>query len=139
MQSMATKNPNLMRLFYYFFAFDHPGNRMQPDATVDELATEKEYEGFFYKSVNALPLRIKLKGKYRLDKNELMYLFCNLCENLDVLDNGCKNGDNLDICETGYLKTPEGSSKSKGSKESSPKSKKSSSKGGGSKTRKRFL
>jgi hypothetical protein len=139
MQSMATKNPNLMRLFYYFFALDHPGNRMQPDATVDELATEKEYEGFFYKSVNALPLRIKLKGKYRLDKNELMYLFCNLCENLDVLDNGCKNGDNLDICETGYLKTPDGSSKSKGSKESSPKSKKSSSKGGGGKTRKRIF
>ena len=140
MQSMATKNPNLMRLFYYFFALDHPGNRMQPDATVDELvktnsqAKTKEYEGFFYKSKTALPLRIKLNGKYRLDKNELMYLFCNLCENLDVLDNGCKNGDSLDICETGYLKTPEGSSKSKGSK----KSKESSSKGG-SKTRKRFL
>ena len=139
MQSMATKNPNLMRLFYYFFALDHPGNRMQPDATVDELlktnsqAKTKEYEGFFYKSKTALPLRIKLNGKYRLDKNELMYLFCNLCENLDVLDNGCKNGDSLDICETGYLKTPEGSSKSKKS------SSKGSSKGGGSKTRKRFL
>jgi hypothetical protein len=133
MQSMATKNPNLMRLFYYFFALDHPGNRMQPDATVDELAKTKEaiYEGFFYKSKTALPLRIKLNGKYRLDKNELLYLFCNLCENLDVLDNGCKNGDSLDICETGYLKTPEGSSKSK-------ESKKSSSKGGGSKTRKRL-
>ena len=153
MQSMATKNPNLMRLFYYFFALDHPGNRMQPDATVDELGTEKEYDGFFYKSKTALPLRIKLNGKYRLDKNELMYLFCNLCENLDVLDNGCKNGDNLDICETGYLKTPDGSSKSKGSspkskksssksKEGSPKSKKSkesSSKGGGSKTRKLII
>jgi hypothetical protein len=92
------------------------------------------YEGFFYKSKTALPLRIKLNGKYRLDKNELMYLFCNLCENLDVLDNGCKNGESLDICETGYFKTPESSPRSKGS---SPKSKKSSSKGGG--TRKRSL
>jgi len=139
MQSMATKNPNLMRLFYYFFALDHPGNRMQPDATVDELVNSqtktKEYDGFFYKSATALPLRMKLKGEYRLDKQELLYLFCNLCENLDVLDNGCKNGDSLDICETGYFKTPEGSSKSKGSKGSS----KGSSKGGGSKTRKRFL
>lgn len=153
MQSMATKNPNLMRLFYYFFALDHPGNRMQPDATVDELLNlqtkEAIYDGFFYKSKTALPLRIKLKGKYRLDKNELMYLFCNLCENLDVLDNGCKNGDSLDICETGFLKTPESSPRSKGSKESSPKSKKSkessskrSSKGtsfGGSKTRKQKI
>jgi hypothetical protein len=142
MQSMATKNPNLMRLFYYFFALDHPGNRMQPDATVDELlnlqAKEAIYDGFFYKSKTALPLRMKLNGKYRLDKNELMYLFCNLCENLDVLDNGCKNGDNLDICETGYFKTPDGSSKSKESSPKSKKSKESSSKGG-SKTRKRFL
>ena len=138
MQSMATKNPNLMRLFYYFFALDHPGNRMQPDATVDELATEKDYDGFFYKSKTALPLRMKLNGKYRLDKNELMYLFCNLCENLDVLDNGCKNGDNLDICETGYFKTPDGSSKSKESSPKSKKSKESSSKGG-SKTRKQKI
>jgi hypothetical protein len=151
MQSMATKNPNLMRLFYYFFALDHPGNRMQPDATVDELLnlqanSQANYDGFFYKSKTALPLRMKLNGKYRLDKNELMYLFCNLCENLDVLDNGCKNGDNLDICETGFFKTPESSPRSKEgsprskegsprSKEGSPKSKKSSSKGGG--TRKR--
>lgn len=142
MQSMATKNPNLMRLFYYFFALDHPGNRMQPDATVDELATlqtkEAIYDGFFYKSSTALRLRIKLNGKYRLDKNELMYLFCNLCENLDVLDNGCKNGDNLDICETGYFKTPDGSSKSKESSPKSKKSKESSSKGG-SKTRKLII
>jgi len=60
-----------------------------------------------------------------------------------VLDNGCKNGDNLDICETGFLKTPDESPRSKDgsskSKKSSPKSKESSSKGGGSKTRKRFL
>lgn len=143
MQSMATKNPNLMRLFYYFFALDHPGNRMQPDATVDELGTlqtkEAIYDGFFYKSSTALRLRIKLNGKYRLDKNELIYLFCNLCENLDVLDNGCKNGDNLDICETGYLKTPDGSSKSKESSPKSKKSKEGSSKGGGSKTRKQKI
>ena len=148
MQSVETKNPNLMRLFYYLFTVDHAGNRMKRDVKVEDLLnanTTSEYDGVFYKSATALPLRIKMNGKYIVDKQDLMYLFCNLCENLDVMDYGCKNGDSLDICETGYLETPKGSPRSsKGSPRSNKKS--SSSKGssgswslpgGGRNTRKR--
>jgi hypothetical protein len=135
MQSVETKNPNLMRLFYYLFTVDHAGNRMKRDVKVEELLnanTTSEYDGVFYKSATALPLRIKMNGKYIVDKQDLMYLFCNLCENLDVMDYGCKNGDSLDICETGYLETPKGSPRSsKGSPRSNKKS--SSSKGSSSK------
>jgi hypothetical protein len=161
MQSVETKNPNLMRLFYYLFTLDHPGNRMQPNATVDDLLNAKSetnlqaiYEGVFYKSASALPLRIKMNGKYVMDKQDLMYLFCNLCENLDVMDYGCKNGDSLDICETGYYDTPKGSPRSSkgspGSSKGSPRSSKGSpgsikktssgswSLPGGSKTRKQW-
>ena len=149
MQSVETKNPNLMRLFYYLFTVDHAGNRMKRDVKVEELLnanTTSEYDGVFYKSATALPLRIKMNGKYIVDKQDLMYLFCNLCENLDVMDYGCKNGDSLDICETGYLETPKGSPRSsKGSPRSNKKGSSSSKgssgswslPGGGRNTRKR--
>ena len=126
-----TQDPELLQTFHDLFMIDHAGNRMKSDA--EDLKTQTEFDGIFYKSIEALPRRIQTRGYYEVDKRQLMRLFCNLCDRLDVLDNGCKNGNTLDICESGFYATPK-SSKSPTSK--SPASKSPASKRGGG-TRKR--
>ena len=108
-----TQDPELLQTFHDLFMIDHAGNRMKSDA--EDLKTQTEFDGIFYKSIEALPRRIQTHGYYEVDKRQLMRLFCNLCDRLDVLDNGCKNGNTLDICETGFYATPK-SSKSPTSK-----------------------
>ena len=125
-----TRDLELLQTFHDLFMIDHAGNRMKSDADPHDLKTQTEFDGFFYKSIEALPRRIKTHGYYEVDKRQLMRLFCNLCDRLDVLDNGCKNGDKMDICETGFYATPK-SSKSPTSK--SPTSKR----GGGTRKRHR--
>lgn len=125
-----TRDPELLQTFHDLFMIDHAGNRMKSDADPQDLKTQTEFDGYFYKSIEALPRRIQTRGYYEVDKRQLMRLFCNLCDRLDVLDNGCKNGDKMDICETGFYATPK-SSKSPTSK--SPTSKR----GGGTRKRRR--
>jgi hypothetical protein len=121
-----TRDPELLQTFHDLFMIDHAGNRMKSDADPHDLSNQTEFDGYFYKSMEALPRRIQTYGYYEVDKRQLMRLFCNLCDRLDVLDNGCKNGDKMDICETGFYATPKSSK--------SPLSRSSKSSGG---TRKR--
>lgn len=123
-----TRDPELLQTFHDLFMIDHAGNRMKSDADPQDLKTQTEFDGYFYKSIEALPRRIQTRGYYEVDKRQLMRLFCNLCDRLDVLDNGCKNGNTLDICESGFYATPKSSK--------SPTSKSPTSKRGGG-TRKR--
>jgi hypothetical protein len=125
-----TQDHELLQTFHDLFMIDHAGNRMKSDADPNDLGTQTEFDGYFYKSIEALPRRIQTRGYYEVDKRQLMRLFCNLCDRLDVLDNGCKNGDKMDICESGFYATPK-SSKSPTSK--SPSSKR----GGGTRKRRR--
>lgn len=104
-----TRDPELLQTFHDLFMIDHAGNRMKSDADPNDLVTQTEFDGYFYKSMEALPRRIQTRGYYEVDKRQLMRLFCNLCDRLDVLDNGCKNGDKMDICESGFYATPKSS------------------------------
>ena len=90
---VAKNDGELMRIFMELFALDHAGNKLKPGK--DHL------EGIYYEK--------KSKKTYEIDKSELLFLLGSLCDNLDVLDNGCKNGEELILCETGYDETPEGS------------------------------
>jgi hypothetical protein len=124
-----TQDPELLQTFHDLFMIDHAGNRMKSDADPDDLGTQTEFDGYFYKSIEALPRRIQTRGYYEVNKRQLMHLFCNLCDRLDVLDNGCKNGDKMDICESGFYATPKSSK--------SPTSKSPASKRGGTRKRRR--
>jgi hypothetical protein len=104
-----TQDPELLQTFHDLFMIDHAGNRMKSNADPQDLKTQTEFDGYFYKSMEALPRRIQTRGYYEVNKRQLMRLFCNLCNRLDVLDNGCKNGDKMDICESGFYATPKSS------------------------------
>ena len=90
---VAKNEGELMRIFMELFALDHAGNKLKPG--------KDHFEGIYYEK--------KSKKTYEIDKSELLFLLGSLCDNLDVLDNGCKNGEELILCETGYDETPEGS------------------------------
>lgn len=90
---VAKNDGELMRIFMELFALDHAGNKLKPG--------KDHFEGIYYEK--------KSKKTYEIDKSELLFLLGSLCDNLDVLDNGCKNGEELILCETGYDETPEGS------------------------------
>ena len=90
---VAKNDGELMRIFMELFALDHAGNKLKPG--------EDHFEGIYYAK--------RSKNTYEIDKSELLFLLGSLCDNLDVLDNGCKNGEELILCETGYDETPEGS------------------------------
>jgi len=90
---IAKNDGELMRIFMELFALDHAGNTLKP--------VKDHLEGIYYEK--------KSKNTYEIDKSELLFLLGSLCDNLDVLDNGCKNGEELILCETGYDETPEGS------------------------------
>ncbi len=96
---VAKNDGELMRIFAELFTLDHPGNRMKTGTTNEEY-----FEGIYYDSVFK-----KGNKTYEIDKSELLFLLGSLCDDLDVLDNGCKNGEDLILCETGYDETPEGS------------------------------
>ena len=99
---IGRQDDEILKLFYDMFSIDHAGNRKKN--VIGDI-----FEGIYYNSEKALSRRRKYKMLYEVDKSELIFLFANLCENLDILDNACKYGSELNICEAGYETTPHGS------------------------------
>lgn len=99
---IGRQDDEILKLFFDMFSIDHPGNRKKN--VIGDM-----FEGIYYNSEKALSRRQKYKMLYEVDKSELIFLFANLCENLDILDNACKYGSELNICEAGYENTPYGS------------------------------